>query len=324
MSERVAIIVLNWNGKEDTTKCLSSLEKLTYPHIEVLIVDNGSSDDSVEVFRKRFPHFRLIETGINLGYAGGNNVGMEIALKEGFGFLFVLNNDTVVDPGIVEAFLQRFSKGKEGILGAKIYRMDAPEHLDHLGGKWNPKKMDFDYVGYRALDHPKWNAPQKLDYVCGAALMIRREVLEAIGLFDPRFFLFWEEADLCFRAKRAGFEIQHCPEAKVWHRVSASFTGGKPHAAYFLWRNRLLWIERNISGFQRLHCFTRLLGGRLPLFLLSKVLRKTQLVLQSAAGKKGGRNRERILRINAAVYGMEDYVFRRFGAGRSKNFMNCH
>ncbi|NGX47405.1 MAG: N-acetylglucosaminyl-diphospho-decaprenol L-rhamnosyltransferase [Chlamydiae bacterium] len=323
MSKHVAIIVLNWNGKEDTRKCLISLQALTYPHIEIFIIDNGSTDGSKEVFRKEFPTLRLIETKVNLGYAGGNNVGIEIALKEEFDFVFVLNNDTVVDPGIVEAFLSGFSEEKVGILGAKIYRMDEPNRLDHLGGLWNPKKIDFDYVGYRAIDGEEYSSSKELDYVCGAALMMRREVLEKVGLFDPRFFLFWEEADFCFRARRAGFLVKNCPEAKVWHKISASFTGGKPHAAYFVWRGRLLWIEKNFSGVRRFFYFARLLGGKFSAFFFSKQMRKVQLLLQKCAGKDTQRNKVRIQQIDAALCGMEDYLFKRFYAGRSKNFMNC-
>ena len=324
MKPRVAIIVLNWNGKEDTEKCLDSLEKITFPNKEILLIDNGSTDGSQEFFRMEFPDIRLIETKCNLGYAGGNNVGLEIGLKEEFDFFFVLNNDTVVDPKIVKAFLAGFSDKGIGILGGKIYRMDDPKRLDHLGGRWNRKKIDFDYVGYREMDGEEWTSPLELDYVTGAAMMIRREVLEKVGLFDPRFFLFWEESDLCFRARRAGFLVKTCPEAKVWHKISASFTGGKPHAAYFLWRNRLLWIERNFSLPLRFYYFFRLLGGRFPQFFLLKYMRKIQFLFQKARGKDTERNQIRIAQLDAKLSGMQDYFLRRFRAGRSKNFMTCH
>ncbi|MDN3507044.1 MAG: glycosyltransferase family 2 protein [Simkaniaceae bacterium] len=312
---KVGVIVLNWNGREDTSQCLLSLQELTSP-VEVYLVDNGSTDGSLELFKKDFPHFRLIENGFNLGYAGGNNVGIELALKEGCEFIFILNNDTVVDVGIIEAFLESFKRESVGILGARIYRMDDPKRLDHIGGLWNGRKMDFDYVGYKAKDE---DIPGELDYVCGAAIMVRREVFEKVGLFDPRFFLFWEEADFCMRARKAGFLVEHCRSAKVWHKISASFTGGKPHAAYFLWRNRLLWIERNFSGRKKFIYFARLLGGKYPVFFFSKQLRRLQALFQ----KDPTRNRERIIRLNAAIVGMQDYLTKRFYSGRSKKFMNC-
>lgn len=323
MDKKVAIIVLNWNGKEDTKKCLLSLQKLSYSHYEIILIDNGSSDGSTELFQREFPHIRLVQTGINLGFAGGNNIGLRIALKEGFDFALILNNDTGVDPNLIEAFLERFNDEKVGILGAKLLQMNKPTQLDHLGGRWNEKKMDFDYVGYRAADDGNWDEVIDLDYVCGAGMMIRREVLETVGLFDSRFFLFWEETDLCFRAKKAGFQVQFCPEAKVWHKISASFTGGKPQAAYFFERNKLLWIERNCSGSKRLFYFARLLGIQFPIFLFYKILRESQLLYQRFSGENQSRNEERILRLNAALYGTWDYCLRRFGPGRSKKFMNC-
>lgn len=322
LKKKIAIIVLNWNGKEDTKKCLLSLQKLTYPHHEILLIDNGSTDRSCELLREEFPHIRLIETGINLGYAGGNNIGIRIALKEGFDFVFILNNDTIVDPGICEDFLEKFRQEDIGILGAAIYQMEDAQRLDHLGGRWNSQKIDFDYIGQNARDFDQKNF--KLDYVCGAAIMIRREVFEKIGLFDPRFFLFWEEADFCARAKREGFGVESCLEAKVWHKISASFTGGKSHAAYFVWRNRLLWVEKNFTGKERFLFFARLLGRTFPKFLFWKYIRHLQLLWQKISKKKRSRNAERLVQINAALSGMEDYCLRRFWEGRSKNFMNCH
>ncbi|NGX37381.1 MAG: N-acetylglucosaminyl-diphospho-decaprenol L-rhamnosyltransferase [Chlamydiae bacterium] len=316
---KVGLIVLNWNGLADTEKCLESLQHLE--GVEIVVVDNGSTDGSQEALRGKCT---LIETGQNLGFAGGNNVGIEYGLKQGFDFFLILNNDTVVDPNIVQAFLEGFeAHPKAGILGAKIYLMAEPNRFDHFGGMWNKKTLAFDYVGYRELDKGDWEESQRLDYVCGAALMVRREVFEKVGLFDPRFFLFWEEADLCFRARRAGFEVMSCPKAKIWHKVSASFTG-KAHGAYFYWRNHLLWIERNFKGSKRVYYLARLLGGKLFFFYAQKSVRTLQLIMQRVTGRDTTRNRERIVRTNAAVCGMHDYLFRRFKAGRSKNFMNCH
>jgi GT2 family glycosyltransferase len=305
---KIGIIVLNWNGKEDTTKCLKSLQNLTYPAVEIIIVDNGSTDGSQEHFRTHFPHFTLIETGENLGYAGGNNAGLKLALKRPLEYFFILNNDTIVDPGIVEAFLEGFKQYPDaGILGSKIYLMNEPGRFDHFGGNWNAKRLEFNYVGYREVDDQKtWEEPQELDYVCGAGIMIRRAVFETIGLFDPRFFLFWEETDFCFRARRAGFRVMNQPKAILWHKVSASFKGGKPLATYFYWRNRLLWIERNFDGPRRLYYLSKLIGKNLCRFYLSRLLK----------GKENTRN-------NAALLGINDYLMRRFGQGRSKNFMNC-
>lgn len=309
---KIGIIVLNWNGKEDTIKCLRSLQKLTYPNVEIILVDNGSTDGSQDYFKAHFPNCTLLETGENLGYAGGNNVGIIYGLKRTVEYFFILNNDTVVDPGIIEAFLEGFKTyPNAGILGGKIYLMSEPDRFDHFGGKWNRRRLDFDYVGYRQLDDKKnWEEAQDLDYVCGAGIMVHRSVFQEIGLFDDRFFLFWEETDFCFRAKRAGFAVMSCPKALFWHKVSASFTGGKAHTTYFFWRNRLFWIERNFKGFRRLLYLSKLIGKYFPLFYLGHLLCSP--------------TNERSTRYNAALFGIKDYLMRRFGPGRSKKFMNCH
>jgi GT2 family glycosyltransferase len=320
---KVGIIVLNWNGKEDTERCLNSLQKLTYPNVEVIVVDNGSTDGSQEFIRKCFPNCTLIETGENLGYAGGNNKGIIYGLKRPFEYFFILNNDTIVDPEIIEAFLEGFKQYPGvGILGGKIYLMSEPERFDHFGGIWNRRRLDFDYIGYRELDdNENWEEPQDLDYVCGAGLMVHRSVFEEVGLFDPRFFLFWEETDFCFRAKRAGFEVMSYPKAKLWHKVSASFKGDKAHATYFFWRNRLFWIERNFKGYTRFFYLSKLIGKNLSVFYIAKMLSQVQLLLNKNSRE---RSQEKLSRYNAALLGIKDYLFRRFGPGRSKNFMNCH
>lgn len=317
----LATIVLNWNNKEDTKRCLQSLQGIS---TDVIIVDNGSTDGSQELFREEFPDHVLLETGHNLGYAGGNNVGLSYALKQKYEYVFILNNDTVVDSHIIGAFLDGFEKYPDaGILGGKILMMDEPNKLDHFGGNWNNRKMEFDFYGWRENDNGQFETSVELDYVCGAGVMIKREVLEKVGLFDPRFFLFWEEADFCFRARKAGYEVRTCPEAKLWHKVSASFVGGKPHASYFAHRNRLLWIERNFKGFGKTFSLIRIVSSQLLFFTSLKLFRKLQLLLQVASKKDSTRNRERILRYHAALTGTWDYLFRRFGAGRSKNFINC-
>ena len=318
---KVCTIVLNWNGKTDTLNCLNSLKNQPG---EVIVVDNGSTDDSVDAIRSSHPDCHLIETKANLGYAGGNNVGIAYALEQGYTHLFILNNDTTLDTGCVCSLLATFQKRPElGVLGAWIVRMDEPELLDHLGGTWNPKTCSFDYVGYRK-SHSETACPDSLDYVCGAAVMIKREVFEKVGLFDARFFLFWEEADLCFAARNAGFEVGCCKQARIWHRISASFTGGKPHASYFVNRNRLLWIEKNTHGLEMRWLLTKTTCKNLVQSGGTLTIRRAQLLLQKLRGKDTTRNRERIIRAKAVSTATWDYLFRRFYAGRSKNFMNCH
>ena len=248
-ADRICVILLNWNGKRDTLECLESLRQVNYPRFQTVVVDNGSTDDSVAAIRAAYPDTPLFETHANLGFAGGNNVGIEWALKKKFQWILLLNNDTVVDPNFLKAFLAAAQERPQAkILGAKIYRYGERKRIDHLGGFWNPTIGEFESPASDQIDDGfGYEEMEQVDYVSGCALLMHRSVPEQIGLLEPRFFLYWEETDFCFRARRAKFEVWTAPQAHVYHKVSSSFTGGKPHMHYFWWRSRLLWIERNCS-----------------------------------------------------------------------------
>jgi hypothetical protein len=308
---RVLIVILNWNGKRDTLECLASLEKVTYRQFTPIVVDNGSTDDSVPVFRSRFPQVPILETKANLGFAGGNNVGIAWALKKPYEWILLLNNDTIVAPDFLEAFLAAArEKPKAKIFGAKIYRYHDPERIDHLGGFWNPKIAEFvSHAQNKIEDGFSFEEGEKVDYVCGACLFMHRSVPQAIGLLEPRFFLFWEETDFCCRASRAGFEVWTAPKAKIWHKVSASFTGGKPQMHYFWWRSRLLWIERNCPFPDRKLLYRTIIFPELWKTLRHYLLRSVQnLFRRSEAARL-----EKVLRYKASLIGALHYSMSRFG-----------
>jgi GT2 family glycosyltransferase len=316
---KIAIIVLNWNGLQDTLVCLESLEKLSYPNFEIIVVDNRSTDDSCSAIRERFPQHLLVENDQNRGFAGGNNIGMQKALERGADMLFLLNNDTIVAPDILERFVETFHAHPEaGILGAKIHLFDQKQTLDHFGGMWNRKTGTFEFVGLRQQeDEERWQTSLVLDYVCGAGLILKRTVIETIGYFDPRFFLIWEDSDLCFRARRAGFMALTCPEAKLWHKVSASFIGGKPHSTYFWWRNRLLWIERNCPSQEKISLYLRILIPDILHMLKLHILKKVQLqhLKWFKANIDLKEKEQKLLNNRAALCGIRDYLLRRFENG---------
>ena len=301
---KIIVIVLNWNGKEDTLRCLSSLRAVTTPHA-VLVVDNGSTDDSVEAISRDFPNVHLIRTGVNLGYAEGNNVGLRHALDQSPDAILILNNDTTVDPGILSAFLMRDLP----IQGARQHLMEDPSRLGQFGGRWNSKTGMFDPVG---VNDPArlWTEPVELDYVSGCALFVKAEVFRRVGLFDARFFLFWEECDWCYRAAQAGRRSCLCPEAIVYHRGSASFVGGTPHTTYYWWRNRLLWMELHCTKQERRRQMWRMAP---ELFLTFR--RYLMKSLQKCFSKSTLERRVRLGTYRATLAGVRDYFLRRFGAG---------
>jgi GT2 family glycosyltransferase len=225
------------------------LRTLDYPNFCVLVVDNGSTDGSAETFRRLVPEVEVVETGRNLGFAEGNNVGIRLALERGAEYIFLLNNDTVVAPSLVQelvAAAEQFPEG--GIFTARIHYYAERERLWSAGVKWRKDRMEFRHVqddGENTID-ARGVAPT--DYACGCALFASSAVFRKIGLLDPKFFLTYEETDLCFRARREGIGSYYVPAAVLWHKVSASFGGAEsPLIEYFITRNRLLWGERHLS-----------------------------------------------------------------------------
>lgn len=307
-SPKISIILLNWNGKKDTLECLASLQKVRYPNFQAIVVDNGSTDGSVAVLRAAHPHLPILENGSNLGFAGGNNPGIEWALRHHAEWVLLLNNDTVVAPDFLDAFLKAAKEQPKGkIFGAKILRYSQPEIIDHLGGFWNPQVGEFISPDSGQPDHPYFNM-RAADYVCGAALLMHRSVPETIGLLEPNFFLFWEESDYCYRAKKAGLEVWTAPEAKIWHKVSSSFTGGKPHMHYFWWRSRLLWIERNCTPEEKKELYRNIIFPELWKMARHYLLKSGMNLFCPNADR-----REKTRRLKAGCAGVLDYYRSRFG-----------
>lgn len=303
---KISIVLLNWNGKKDTLECLASIQKIDYPHFQAIVVDNGSSDDSVATFRSLYPDMPIIETHQNLGFAGGNNIGIEWVLRHGAEWIFLLNNDTTVAPDVIKGFfLALKDQPKAKILGAKILRYNTPDTIDHLGGMWVPHKAEFTSLESGEKDHP-FLVSRQADYVCGAALFMHRSVPQTIGLLEPRYFLFWEETDYCYRAKKHGFEVWTAPKARVWHKVSSSFSGGKPHMHYFWWRSRLLWLERNCSDEERQLLYRKVIIPEIVKLIRHYLIKR----LFSLFSKKNG---EKLARYKAGCLGIWHYCRKKFG-----------
>jgi len=253
--KKVFVIIVNWNGWKDTLICLESLVKIRKKDIqlETVVVDNGSTNESVEVIRKKFPGVTLLETGKNLGFTGGNNVGMQYAINHGADFIWLLNNDTIVHRDVL-SFLKAFDDPKVGIIGSKIYFAPGREfHHDRYAEKERGKVIwyagglvDWDNVyashrGVDEIDHGQYDKMELTQFVTGCSMMIRRDVLDRIGLLDDKYYLYLEDLDYCLRAKKAGFKLMYVPSSVLWHvNAGSSARPGNPLHEYYFTRNRLL------------------------------------------------------------------------------------
>ncbi len=209
----VYVLLLNWNNWRDTNECLSSLTQLNYDDWKVIVIDNGSTDNSVSRIRNRFPEVDIMELGENLGYAKGNNAGIRVALERGADYVWLLNNDTTVEAHALRALVERAeSDPKIGAVGSAIYSASEPSRLQTWGGG----RVNF-WLG-RAVKFADRVAEERLQYLTGASLFLRRQVVESLGLLDEEFFMYWEDADYCFRMRRSGWHLAVAEGSRVWHK----------------------------------------------------------------------------------------------------------
>jgi len=248
----VLIVVLNWNGLADTLACLESMRRLEYPAYEVLVVDNGSSDGSPAAIRERFPDVTLIETGENLGFAGGNNVGIRHALEIGADYVLLLNNDTEVSPDFLSRLVEAAEADSQvGMAGPTIYYYDRPEVIWSAGGEIDWRRGCTRMVGLDERDDGQFGgAPREVDFITGCAVLVRATALRQAGLLDERFFMYYEEVEWCVRTRRAGFRIVHVPQAHIWHKIAPSAQSDSPRVHYYMTRNRLLFLKASRAGWQ--------------------------------------------------------------------------
>ena len=238
-------VILNWNLKEDTIECVNSILKGNWVPEEIIVVDNGSDDGSPEALLECFGnHIKLIVNERNLGFAKGMNVGIRYALDKGARWILLLNNDVIVAEDMIKKLLKvaEGEKGQRfGILAPAILHFDEPEKLWKLG--------DID-VGILPLPlklRPGlWKKGEEIipvDYVTGCGMLVKREVFSAVGLFDERYFMYYEDADLCRRAAKAGFLIGCVTTARMWHKVSRSAGKDTHRQRYLKARYRVLFYR---------------------------------------------------------------------------------
>lgn len=260
----VYVVLLVWNNWRDTLGCLNSLRGMSYGNWRAVIVDNGSTDDSVQRIRESHPPAVFIENGRNLGFAGGCNVGIRQAIEDGADYVWLLNADTTVEKDALGAMVNRALQDTAiGAVGSVIYWMDEPSKVQAWGGGyvnfWIGRSRHF---GTRVND-------SKLEFITGASMLIRRYALASVGLLDEGFFMYWEDSDYCYRMREAGWRMATAPDSVVYHKGSATFVGrGHLSDAYFTDSARRFF--RKHAKFPSLSLWTGVVFSMLKRILLGR------------------------------------------------------
>lgn len=243
---KVSIVILNWNQKDMTLACLRSLQKISYPNYEIILVDNGSTDDSVSTIRREFPDIEIIENERNLGVAGGRNVGIEYAQQKGTDYLLFLDNDTIVDKDFITEMVRVGENDRRvGILTGKIYFYSEPNKIWCAGGSLSLYRRHISAIGYDEIDKGQYDDLREVSHVAGCCLMIKKKVIDEIGILDQNFIeYFTEDTDWCLRARKRGYKIMYVPNARLWHHVIKK-TSVSERYWYLKGRNMMLLMRKH-------------------------------------------------------------------------------
>jgi len=245
----VSIITINFNHSEVTSQLLYSLRNVTYPELEIFVVDNNSPNDDPEVLKQSFPEIELIRSPENLGFAGGNNLGIRKARGK---YILLLNNDTEVEPGFLEPLVAKLeSDSNIGAVSPKIRFFHTPDTLQYAGySPLNPYTIRSHGRGHGTLDTGQFEQDAPTAFVHGAAMMIPLEVIRKVGLMAECYFLYYEELDWSERIRRAGYQLWYVHNSVVFHKESISTGKMSPLKTYYINRARILYLRRNIHGFR--------------------------------------------------------------------------
>jgi GT2 family glycosyltransferase len=240
---RIVTVILNTNRRDDTLACLASLRLNGYPNHHIIVLDNASHDGSAEAIRASYPEVEVIGLTRNLGYAGNNNVGIQAAMAQNADWVFILNEDTLLAADCLEQLVvQGESDTKIGIVGPLVYHFDEPQVIQSAGGRMSSHWQSW-HMGQNELDRGRFAHPQRVEWISGCAIMVRRAVIEQVGMLDERFYYYWEETEWCFRARQQGWLAVNVPRAKLWHKGVRRHYAPSPQVTYYNTRNRLLFMS---------------------------------------------------------------------------------
>jgi len=272
MDPLVSIITINYNQAKYTLELLESLRHSEYKNLEVIVVDNGSIENPEELIMARFPKTQVIVSAKNLGFAGGNNLGIGQAKGK---YLFFINNDCEIGENAIRPMVRLFETTADaGIASPKILYFESPEIIQYVGSSsLNPYTGRNFREGFRQEDKGQYDQLRMTDLAHGAAMMVPRSIVDKVGMMPEIFFLYYEELDWCESIKNSGYKIYVVPEAKVFHKESMSVGKGSSLKTYYMTRNRLLFMRRHTAGLKKLSWMLFFLLFSIPKNSISFILK---------------------------------------------------
>jgi GT2 family glycosyltransferase len=273
---RVAVVVLNYNGKDVTLKTLASLVELRYPAYDVIVVDNGSTDGSYAAVAAAFPALTQLRVEENRGISHGLNHGLRHALEHGYDHVLACNNDVEADPDMLGELVRAIESDPSiGCVGPKTYYYADRERLWSAGGVLRFKESVTRERGMGEIDRGQYDRDGEVDYVNGCAILMRRSALVAAGLWDPAYYLGVEDADWCVRARRQGFRCRYAHRARLWHMVSHSIGVYKPGRTFHTGRSTAIFLRKYARPWQWLS-FALFYAASVPVAFLRELPRGNQ------------------------------------------------
>jgi len=243
----VSIITVNFNGSGDTIELIETLTHITYPNFEIIVIDNHSGADDPKIIKERFPSVVLYESNVNMGFAGGNNLGIMRARGE---YILLMNNDTITDKGFLEPLVDKMeSDPRIGAVSSKIRFYYDRQVIQFAGySPINHRTMRSFAIGYREKDRGQYDLDCETAYAHGAVMMVPAKVIQEIGLMSYIFFLYYEEADWSYRIRKAGYSIWYVHNSLVYHKESSSVGKLSESKIYYQNRNRIVFMRRHVHG----------------------------------------------------------------------------
>lgn len=288
---KIVTITLNWNGLLHTLQCLRSLKKSKIP-VDKIVVDNFSQDDSVKYIEKYFPEVNIVKNSNNLGYSKGYNSGIKKALDGDYEFFIIHNNDVVIHSEAIQALVKQAQKVPEvGVISGKVYHYNDSKRFQYVGGRSkNSNGLLGSPIGANEIDRGQFDYTFELENADDVLMLVKREVIEKVGMYSPKFFLYFEETDWCERIKRAGYKLQYIPDSIVWHKGSVSTGGGiNPVKLFWYTRNSYVFAKRNLHFSLCFNFLLNALLSKFPVQLISYIVKnRLNLLLPLIKGHLSG------------------------------------